>query len=372
MKILFHPYFIRSFKSNLIGLLFELSENNNNTIVLLCDHEILEFYNSKSYLFKNSNIVIEFDPKLFPVFSFKELFFQSIIISKSIKKLINKYDFDSLVIENDCMSFSSMIFSDVFNTRNIEINCYQSLSELSSDINKKTQYRYYKMHFRFFNKFLMNVFRKLHYLIIHYFFYFISLQKFKLSTNSYTSRNCFSGCISSCNNYVFEESAINKFNSLPTIKSSRIKLISHFVSNINIPIELFFKKKTKPLFSKKLLVLVPPDLYNIKIDILNKSISLIISYCDKYCINCIDFKAHPDANSQFVLETLSPYFNNFKTKYFDKDLDVNIILLDYTNLISLPPGDSSLLAIFKFISLRFNKVNLNTISIDTNANFNII
>ena len=369
MNILFHPYFIRSFKSNLIGLLFELSENKNNKIVLLCDKEILEFYNSKSYLFKNNNIIIEFDNKLFPVFSLKELFFQSIVISKSVKKLINKYNFDSLIIENDCMSFSSMIFSDIFNTRNIEINCYQSLGELSSNDYKNNQYRYYKMHYRFFNKFLMNVFRKLHYLIIHYFFYFITLKKFKFSTNSYTSKNCFSGCISSCNNYVFEEFAIKKFNSLPVKKSSKIKLVPHFISKINIPIDLFFKSPNN-LFSKQLLILVPPDLYNIKIDILNKSMSSIISYCDEFCIKSIDFKLHPDANFQFVLDTLGPYFTNFKTKYFDKDFDVNIILLDYTNLIALPPGDSSLLSIFKFISNRFNKVNLKTISIDKNGVFN--
>ena len=269
------------------------------------------------------------------------------------------------------MSFSSMIISDIFSSRNIEINCYQSLGELSSDDYKNNQYRYYKMHYRFFNKFLMNVFRKLHYLTIHYFFYFISLQKFKFSTHSYTSQNCFSGCISSCNNYVFEEFAIKKFNSLEVKKSSKIKLIPHFVSKINIPIDLFFKTPNN-LFSKKLLVLVPTDLYNIKIDVLNKSISSIISYCDKYCTKSIDFKPHPDANFQFVLETLGPYFTDFKTKYFDKDFDVNIILLDYTNLIALPPGDSSLLSIFKFISNRFNKVNLNAISIDKNGFFNHI
>lgn len=359
MNVLFHPYTLRSFKTTLIGVLYELLKGGHK-IFLICDDKILKVIYNNNFLHTHQNLVI-IKVDIFPVFSTKELILQALSIKKKLKNLIATNSYDMVILENDCMSFLSLSISSYFNKVGVPITCIQAMSEVNTEYSKSFKRK------GFANKYLVKkmlrtklienigfyIYLRLSYLYIHLFLPLISRLPLRPIFMSYVNANCFSGIQSNCYNIVYEKSALDKYLSY-NLPPNRIELIPHPLTNVSIPLDLFLEvAEPKSKMKNTALLLIHPFFITQDDFVKTKTIKDITELFEKFKIRKVTVKPHPDMPDSYM-EFFTKFFIQFNIEFVDKTSNPYELIFQSKLIIDLPPGRSTLLTMASYLSKRTN------------------
>jgi len=364
VTIIFHPYILRSLQTTLIGILYDLLEENR--IYLLTNDEILKYLKLKhSDILNHKNLSIINNNLLHtPVFDVMTLFKQSLNIKRYYLNLYKNLKPDLIILENDCMSFLTMSITSIFIKKELPVYCIQSMNETeitnnislkNETLNKKIR----KLVSLFSSTLILKIIREIYYhfgyIYIHFFLPIISRLPIIYKPISYVKMNCVSGQLFPTFVVVYQKLAYSIYKNSKWVDEKRLFYIEHPIINEKIPINLFTNNKIKlKQNSKDLLLMINPVFFqNDKFDYLgfNKNFLNLIKIM-RY--DRIFIKPHPDTISlQPILDFFVNNNKNLKIILLNKNLNTYVCLTSFRNILDFPPGQSTTLSTASFISKRY-------------------